>query len=129
MKRILIAATAALALTFAGCAQVQNGFDVISTVTSAEVSPKQAYVAINTFDGMKVTATQYLRLPRCDGQRYDCRNPEATRVLIIAVDEGTVARNELKRSARRGGTSGYAALSIAMNAMQQTFTQYKIGRP
>lgn len=128
MKRLLTVPLLAGMLALGACVQVQKGLDAISTVSSVEVTPKQAFAAIGTFDALKVAAKEYISFPRCDGVRIICRDPEATRVLIIAIDEGTVARDELKRSARRGGTSGYAALSIATRSIQNTFTQYNIGR-
>lgn len=108
-KFTAIAFAAAFALTAAGCAQqmqdAKNFVDgavsavksTVSVVTQTTVEPQTIYVAINTFDAAKATATNYLRLPRCSATSSSvCRDTAATRVVIKAVRAGTAARDQAK---------------------------------
>ncbi len=128
MRRILTAAIVAVSLAFGGCAQVQKALNVYDQISQTQVTPKQAYAAINGFDTLKVVATAYVDRPACGGTGTFCRDPEATRVIIIAMDEGTVARNNVKATARKGNVTGYDALIQATSSLSNIFTQYKIGR-
>ena len=88
MKKLL---AIALILGLAGCAQLQNAYNV---VTGAAITPEQVYVSANAFDAVEATATQYLRLPVCGS--LPCRNPSAVAVIVPAVRSGRLARNKLE---------------------------------
>ena len=120
----------ATALTFgvAGCAQLQNAYNV---VTGAQVSPQAVVVAASTFDAFEVTATNYLRLRRCTGSNGPiCRDPAVTPKIIAAVRAGRVARNNLKAFLRAhpgqlGPTGDYDALIAATQTLQQVLAAYQ----
>jgi len=57
MKKLLLAATVALAL--GGCATIQNLEGEFKTITTTTVQPSYANIAINTYLGLKATATGY----------------------------------------------------------------------
>lgn len=131
MKRALIAIAMAFALAapIGGCAQVQKTYEI---VTSAKVSPTAVVVAVNAFNALEATATNYLQLPRCvSGGPVICRQPSATQPIKNAVLSGRAARNELVRfyAAHPGelGPKGlYDALVAATNVLQNVYLQYGI---
>lgn len=132
MKKLLIAA--ALALSLGGCASQfgQKVEGVVSAITGATVSPQAVLVASNVFDGLERTATNYLRLKRCNGTTPICRDPSATKVLIPAIRSGRVARNNLQQfmtdhPGQLGPTGLYDALQSSINTLQSAFAQYNIG--
>ena len=93
MKKLLI--ISALALSLGGCAGTRVG-DFIGTIESAAtgtVSPEAIYIARNSFDTVEVSATNYLKLPRCPTQAPFCREPSITPQLIDALRSGRDARN------------------------------------
>lgn len=57
MKKLF--AVAVLALSLAGCATIQNLVGTFETVTTTTVSPAYVNIAINTYEGLKATATGY----------------------------------------------------------------------
>ncbi|KGT75782.1 hypothetical protein MA20_31790 [Bradyrhizobium japonicum] len=134
LKRIL--AIAGLALALAGCAQWQAIEQKVSTVASAisgaTVNPQAVLVASNIFDGLEVTATNYLRLAKCNGTTPVCRDPAATKTIIPAVRSGRVARNNLQQFFKdhpgQLGPSGlYDALQKSIGTLQSVYAQYQIG--
>jgi hypothetical protein len=134
LKRIL--AIAGLAFALAGCAQMQaieqKVSTVVSAVTGATVNPQAVLVASNIFDGLEVTATNYLRLPKCNGSTPVCRDPAATKAIIPAIRSGRVARNNLQQFFRdhpgQLGPSGlYDALQSSIGTLQSIYAQYQIG--
>ena len=134
MKRIFIAAALACAVTLGGCATQfgQKVEGVYSAITGATVDPQSVIVASNIFDGLQRTATNYLRLPKCNGKTPICRDPGATKVIIPAIRSGRVARNNLHQflhdhPGQLGPTGLYDALQASINTLQQAFPQYNIG--
>lgn len=129
MRKLAIAGAMALALFSAGCANLDNAWQ---TLTSATVSPQVVVVAANTFDTLEATATAYLRLPRCNGKNGPiCRDPGATAKLIPAVRAGRVARNNLEQfmldhPGALGPQGLYDALQAAISTLQNVVTQYNI---
>ena len=96
MRRSLIAGALALAfLTLPGCATLQKIESGISFATGSIVTPKQVYIAINAFDVVEPTATNYLLLPRCP-QAVVCRDPSTSASVIAWVRAGRADRNKLK---------------------------------
>jgi len=128
MKRIL---ALLVLISLAGCAEIRNAYDV---VTGANVSPAVVQVAVNSFDALEATATNYLKLPRCNGKNGPiCRDPGATAAIIPAVRAGRVARNNLETFIQQNpgqlGPSGlYNALQAASSTLQGIYTQYHISQ-
>ncbi|WP_027517895.1 hypothetical protein [Bradyrhizobium sp. WSM1417] len=134
LKRIL--AIAGLAFALAGCAQWQAIEQKVSTVANAisgaTVNPQAVLVASNIFDGLEVTATNYLRLVKCNGTTPVCRDPVATRAIIPAIRSGRVARNNLQQffkdhPGQLGPAGLYDALQKSIGTLQSVFAQYQIG--
>jgi hypothetical protein len=128
VKRIILALSLAFAL--AGCASLTNTWNA---VTGATVSPAAVIVAANAFDALEVTATNYLKLVKCNGSNGPvCRDPAATKVIIPAVRSGRVARNNLEQFLKDNpgqlGPSGlYNALTASINTLQGVVAQYQTG--
>lgn len=125
-----------LSISVAGCAQFQALEQKVSTVysavTGATVNPQAILVASNIFDGLEVTATNYLRLVKCNGTTPVCRDPAATKAIIPAIRSGRVARNNLQQFFKdhpgQLGPSGlYDALQKSIGTLQSVFAQYQIG--
>lgn len=134
LKRILTVASLALAL--GGCAQwqaiEQKVSTVVSAVSGATVNPQAVLVASNIFDGLEVTATNYLRLAKCNGTTPVCRDPSATKVIIPAVRSGRVARNNLQQFLKDhpgelGPRGLYDALQASIATLQAAYAKYQIG--
>jgi len=127
MKRLI---PLILVLALGGCAQLTNAYDTLTGVT---VSPTAVYVAANAFDAVEVTATNYLKLPKCTGANGPvCRNPTATAQIIPAVRAGRVARTNLESFMAQnpgalGPTGLYNALTSATATLQAIVSQYNIG--
>lgn len=125
--KILIAAT--LAMSLAGCATVDKAWNA---ATGATVPATSVIVAVNTFDALEATATNYLRLAKCvNGGSVVCRNPTATAAIIPAVRSGRVARTNLEAflAANPGqlGPSGlYNALQASVSTLQSVLAQYNV---
>lgn len=128
MKKYILAAC----LLLAGCADLQNAYD---TLTGVAVSPASVYVARNAFDVAEATATNYLRLPKCQvTTSVICRSPIATKQIVPAVLAGRKARNDLKLFAaanpgKLGPTGLYNALTAATSTLQSIYQLYNIGGP
>ncbi|MCK1693748.1 hypothetical protein [Bradyrhizobium sp. 144] len=125
-----------LAISVAGCAQFQTFENKVSTVysaiTGASVNPQAVLVASNIFDGLEVTATNYLRLTKCNGSTPVCRDPSATKAIIPAVRSGRVARNNLQQffkdhPGQLGPAGLYDALQASIATLQSAFARYQIG--
>lgn len=131
MKRILSILFMAFALS--GCA-AWNQFTgevktAVQVATSAAVTPTQADVAINVFDGVKKTTANYLRLPICG--RLPCRQSAATIPIKKAISAGTVARNDVKAFLRANpganlNIQSIADLKAATAALQDIIKAYNI---
>lgn len=131
MKKLL--AIVLLSLSLTGCTtfdRIQNSFVAIN---SATVSPQLVLLASNTFDGLQVTATNYLNLKRCRSATLSpiCRDPTATAILIPAVRSGRMARDELQEFYKRhpgslGPQGTYDALQASIRTIEGIFAQYRI---
>lgn len=125
MRKILIVLSL-LALT--SCSNVRNAWEAATTST---VSPTVVIVAANSFDALEVTATNYLKLPKCTSATNVCRSPEATAKIIPAIRAGRVARNNLEQFMRDhpgqlGSQGSYDALKAAINTLNDIFATYSI---
>lgn len=128
-------AVVAMAMMVTGCAQLQSTWQKIETayevVTTQEISPRAVYVARNAFNAVEVTATQYLKLRRCDGSNAPiCRDPAVTPKLIATVRSGRLARNDLTKfmkdhPGQLGPRGLYDALVGATNTISDMLAEYK----
>jgi hypothetical protein len=132
MRKIIIAAMMALAVS--GCApQLQKVKNAWNVLTASSISPEAVVIAVNSFDALEATATNYLRLKRCNGDNGPiCRDPAATEKLVPAIRSGRVARNDLEQFLKDHpgelGPSGlYDPLQTSINAIQNIIAQYNIG--
>ena len=118
---VLIIASLALAPAVQGCARMQAAYEA---ATQATVSPQAVVIAVNSFNVLEATATNYLRLRRCSPTTTQvCRNPEATRAIIPAVRAGRVARDNLIRFVREHpGQLGAGGLIDALETVSGTIT-------
>lgn len=120
----------------AGCTQLQQdwtaveaGFQKLQSVT---VSPTAVNVAVNLFDGVEATATNYLTLPKCNGANGPgpaCRNATATAQIIPAIKAGRVARNNLEQflaghQTALGVQGDYDAINAVVGTLQAILAQY-----
>lgn len=131
MKKILPAL--ALVTLLSGCAALQNLTNDVKTayqvVTTSAVTPTQADVAINVFDGVKKTTTNYLRLPICG--KLPCRQSAATIPIKKAISAGTLARNDIKAFLRANPGANLNIQSVsdlqnATSALQAIIKAYNI---
>lgn len=134
LARIAVAATLALsAIALAACGT--PGFDRITAgynaVTSATVAPNTVVVAIDAYDAMEILATNYTRLPRCDGTNGPvCRDPSMRKKIDGAIYSGRSARNSLKAYLRKHpgsavGITDYDALVAATTAISDATAAYR----
>ena len=137
MKRTaLIALAIAASLTFAGCAQLNNlkvdAENIISAVSSTTVTPNDAYIAINVYDGVEATATNYNRWPRCTGSNGPaCRDATVRAQIKKVVIAGRTARNDLKAYLRANPGANitiqsFDDLKAATSELQNIINVYKI---
>lgn len=133
MKMIL--ARAALALTLAlgvgACAeQVAKFQKVYEVITSARATSKEIVLAIQAFDTVKIGATGWLRLRRCDGTNGPiCRDPALLDEVDDAIQEGTKLRNDLKAWVRThpdgiGPQDAYDKLVAATATIKKAIAVY-----
>ena len=125
MKKMLAGLLLALALT--GCAGVQK---TLGALTGTTVSPQVMVIAVNSFNAIEATATNYLRLPKCGAQVSPvCRSPKATAAIIPAIRSGRAARNSITVFVREhpgalGAQGTYDALVSATNLVGTVLAQY-----
>lgn len=118
-----------LALSLGACSTLQKDYAII---TGATVSTAAVTVAGNSFDALEATATNYLKLKRCNGTNGPiCRDPGATAALIPAVRGARIARNNLEaflvaNPGQLGPTGLYNALTASLNTLEAIFSQYNV---
>ena len=122
MKRLILIGFLALA----GCAQIQNAYDV---VTGTTITPQQVYIAANAFDAVEASGTQYLRLPVCGS--LPCRNASATNSLVASIRAGRLARNKLEAavSANPGApvdASLFATLTSSTSVIKAILAEFGV---
>ena len=107
---------------------------VIQSASEVTIPAQPVVLAISAFDGVKITATNYLRLVRCNGSNGPiCRDPIVTKSVIAAVDAGTIARNNLKAFMRShknelGLKGDYDALVAATSTIQDSTAAYRAAK-
>ncbi len=100
MRKFAIAAVALACLGLAGCGAVPKAIEIVA---GTSVSQKTVGAGIQTFDGVEITATNYLKLPTCaDGQKVatGCKNGATVPKLITDVQAGRAARDKLWADAK-----------------------------
>ena len=85
MKKLLVIP---LVVALAGCASF-NPFGLNPNL----VTPNQADIAINAFDGLEATAANYLSLPVCGS--VPCRSQKVSTSIAAAVRAGRTARDQI----------------------------------
>lgn len=125
MNKLIRAGVTALALclvglTVGGCAgELQKFKTAVSIVTGTTVSPTTVIVAANAFNGIKATATNYLRYCKTNLSRSEC-SATNRRNVIKYVRAGTAARNQLETYLTTNSDAPatiYNALIAAYNAL------------
>lgn len=131
------AAAVAMLTIVAGCAvpdflgRIETGYQ---TVSDSSVPPKTVASGIAAFDGLKVSATNYLRLRRCNGANAPiCRDPALTGQIDAAIQTGTVARNGLKAFLRQhpdslGPQGLYDSLVSATDTIDKATAAYRAAK-
>lgn len=119
----------ALALALSACASVDTAWNV---VTGARVSPQVVYVTINVFDGLKRSATNYLRLCHQSPASPVC-SKVAEVDIVRAVRAGTVARNNLRAYMKAhpdalGASGVYDAFTSASDTLKQSLAIYGVAQ-
>ncbi len=102
----------ALALALSGCAGIQKLETAFQTVTGKVVTPQAVYIAINGFDAIEATATNYIRLPRCGTGPAVCRDPAITAKVKAFVIAGRTDRNQLKAALRANPGANVSLLDV-----------------
>lgn len=125
MLKVAFAALAMLAL--AGCANLQKAYD---TITEAKVPAKTIIVAANTFDGLKITAKNYIAYCTPVPAPAGCDDAVIRTKLIPAINAGTVARNSLEdflasHPGELGDKGLYDALTAANSTISGVVAAYK----
>jgi hypothetical protein len=101
MNKLIRAGALSLALAFVavtagGCTgELQKFKSAVSMVTGTTVAPTTIIVAANAFNGVKATATNYLRYCKTNLSRSEC-SATNRRNVIKYVRAGTAARNQLE---------------------------------
>lgn len=120
----------ALALPVGACSTVQQAWNV---ATSAEVPAQAVVVAANSFNALEVTATNYLRLPKCGKTpSVVCRSPTVSAKLYPLVRSGRKARDAALQfldthPGQLGDKGLYDALITSINVLQVVMDQYNVG--
>jgi hypothetical protein len=127
----LVAVLALAAVPLAGCSDTLDKFDsVVSTVTGSTVPASYVSAARTTFNVSEAAATNYMRLPRCNGSNGPvCRDPAIRQCIDGYVLNGRAARNRLAalQRANPGGdvpVADYNTLSAASSAITSMTSAY-----
>lgn len=127
--RKLAAAILALSL-LGGCSTFQKIGTAWTAVKSATISPEGVIISAKIFDAAEATATNYLKLKRCNGTNGPiCRDPAVTQTIITAVRQGREARNSLIAFQRAhpgqlGDQGVYDALQTSIDTLSGIINTY-----
>ena len=123
MRHIVRAGVIALAITLSGCAgSLQKIENAIGIVTGDIVTPQAVYVAINAFDAVEASATNYLRLPRCSGVGNLCRTPSTSAAVITWIRAGRADRKQLLAALKANPAASQSLVSV-YNDLTNTTSQ------
>lgn len=114
-----------LGLCLAGCAELKAFQSATTAVETVAVSPELVSVAGNTFDGLEVTAKNYLAYCRINKYPSPACSKVAAGQLVQAIKAGRNARDLLERSP--GDQGSYDRLRDVIATVQNIFSIYKIG--
>lgn len=133
MRRIIFAC--ALAACLGGCAQWNADVAAIKAdfakLSGATLSPTGVRLAVDAFDAVEVTATNYLTLPKCvTGGPSLCRTDAAKNAIVPAIKAGRVARNNLEQflaghQTALGSQGAYDAIGAATQTVKAILAQYQ----
>ncbi len=118
MKKLVIAL--ALAAALSGCAALQKFENIYTDVSGTTISPQTVYLAVNTFDAAKATATQYFSYCRANLTMPIC-SANNRRAVLKYVRAGTAARNQLETYLQAGSPAPAAifnTLKAAVDSLQ-----------
>ena len=133
IRKFLIISSLGLALS--GCASFQSFETSVknaySVITSSAITPQQAYIAINVYDGVEATATIYNKWPKCNGSVSPCRNETVRAQIKKLVVAGRVARNDVKAYLRANPglnltITSFDDLKAATASLQTIITTYNL---
>jgi len=120
LTRITGVALIALALPLASCS-------TIKTITGITVNQKSVAVAVQAFDAVQISATNYLKLPTCTaGQstiKDACKDAKVVPVLVKDVKAGRAARDSLWTASK--GTADGIGIRAAYDAVIAATTAIK----
>ena len=119
MKKLFLALTLTAAL--GGCSTLQNLQGVYNTVTQTTVQPSWANIALNTYYGLKQTATTYATY--CVQQKFPQPTCSAAnrRAVIKFIRSGDGAAKAIEPQLVAGApiySTAYNALVGAINGLQ-----------
>lgn len=133
MRKLL--AISLLALSLGGCAgelaKIETTFsNVVGVIGNAKINSKEAYIAINVFNGAERSVTAYLNLAQCG--KMPCRILGSASMLSPPFNAGISARNDLRAwmKANPGSLADaglYNTLVAATDALQKVMAIYNIG--
>lgn len=133
MRKLFTAfALAAALVTAGGCSTLQKAQNAFDIITATKVSPAAVILAADTFNALEVSATNYLRLPRCTVTSGPvCRDRLAARAIIKAVRTGRPVRDRLEVFLRDhpgelGPQGLYDALTNTAQTIQAIFNEYQV---
>jgi len=106
-----------IVLALGGCAEFQKIYGV---VTGTTVTPQQAVVAINAFDAVEQSGTNYLRLPTCGPNVSKlCKTQAGVVAVVKAIRTARVARNQLQAAVT--GSNGAPISASLLQALQSQY--------
>lgn len=120
MRKIIFAL--ACVATLGGCAEIQKLESVYQVASSAQVTPKQIYIAAQTFDGLQATATNYLIYCKPRLTEAIC-SADNRRLVIRSVRAGRASRNQLETYITQNTSapvSVYNALLAAIDSLNNS---------
>lgn len=126
MKKLI--AIAMVSVSLGACTQLKN---VVGQIENTKINGKSAYVAIQAFNAVERTTTNYLNLPGCNGAIALCRQSGAAAALEKPFNAGISARNSLRAFMKANpGTLAdaglYNTLTSATSALQGVLNAYGI---
>lgn len=122
MKKILIF----LALSLGGCAQLQT----LTTLATTSVTPTQAIIAANAFDGVEAGATGYLTYCKTNKNVDAACSASNRRAVISYTRSGRAARNQIETYIQTSASipsAVYNTLVTAVNNLKSSPASSYVG--